>query len=213
MTMGYRGRRLSPLRMILLGAVVLITAATAFLYGRRQQIPQIQAVLTSEPWSAGDIGSFALYVVPESMSNLVVTPQDLVGLVPAVNLPQGVLIPKSVLTEPSEDLGDPNATLMEIPVRHDFWPGAGPAVGDVAVFGITPGGCAVLIQELRGLEGDSVTLLVNPDTTERLAAGEGQSLFIWESPLNGWPPCDTTADEGQPLPQGDSGDQTAAEGG
>ena len=177
MTLGYRGRRLSPLRMILLGAVVLITAATAFLYGRRQQIPQIQAVLTSEPWSAGDIGSFVLYVVPESMSNLVVTPQDLVGLVPAVNLPQGVLIPKSVLTEPSEDLGDPNATLLKIPVRHDFWPGEGPAVGDIAVFGPTPGGCALLIQELRGLDGDTVILLANPDTIGRLAPGGGADSF------------------------------------
>ena len=207
MTLGYRGRRLSPLRMILLGAVVLITALTAFLYGRRQQVPHIQAVLTSEPWPAGDIGGLVLYAVPESMSNLVVTPQDLVGLVPAVDLPQGLLIPKSVLTEPSEDLGDPNATLLEIPVRHDFWPGEGPAVGDIAVFGLTPGGCAVLTQELRGIEGASVVLLVNPDTTSRLSPEEGQTLFIWESPLNGWPPCDTTEDEAQPV------DQAAAEGG
>ena len=87
------------------------------------------------------------------------------------------------------------------------WPPPGPAVGDLAVIGPPGAGCALLVTQLLGTDGPSITLAVAPDVAARLM-GE-PALAVWPPTTDGaWPFCDFL----EPDPAEDQG-AGAAEGG
>ena len=94
---------------------------------------------------------------------------------------------------------------IRIPADPQYWPAPGPAAGDLAVIGPADAGCALVVSELLGTDGPSVTLAVAPDIAARLMAEP--VLAVWPPTTDGtWPFCDFV--EGEPV-EGEDGEASA----
>ncbi|MXX45811.1 MAG: hypothetical protein F4Z41_06350 [Acidimicrobiia bacterium] len=180
---------LAPAQWAWIVATLVVGLVSIWLL-RGDEEPTVGVAVTTGEWRAGEAGEFVIVPAPESLAPLFATREMLSGgAVSSVALPDGVVVPAAVLVEGTLAPDDDTATLMRFPVDASLWAGPGPRAGDVAVFGRLPGGCAVLIAQLRAVDPGDVTLEVDADMVARLGGDRLEPLAIWEAPAVGWPGC------------------------
>ncbi|MYH06296.1 MAG: hypothetical protein F4194_07440, partial [Acidimicrobiia bacterium] len=159
---------LAPAQWAWIVATLVVGLVSIWLL-RGDEEPTVGVAVTTGEWRAGEAGEFVIVPAPESLAPLFATREMLSGgAVSSVALPDGVVVPAAVLVEGTLAPDDDTATLMRFPVDASLWAGPGPRAGDVAVFGRLPGGCAVLIAQLRAVDPGDVTLEVDADMVARL---------------------------------------------
>lgn len=177
---------------LLAAAVVLAATATAIAALSRDSsdIVEVPVVAATQRWPQGHPpGEHATVNVPVSLAALFVGPSALADTVVAVDVPEGTLVsPKMLRPLPAED--NRTAALMRFTVNDDLWADPGPVAGNRAVFSTSPGGCAAaLVTLVIAEQGDDAGVTVEA-TPELAALLSDQQWWIWESPPDGWPPCE-----------------------
>ena len=213
-------RRAVPLsgqakRFAAAGLVVVLVAVSVWLFGRSDPPePMLLVVATAEDWPAGrEPGEFVTVEMPESSAALFVTPEQLVGRVPATVVPAGTVVSQSLLADPGAGFATGLASaLLAVKVDPSLWPDPGPRAGDAAVLAAEAGGCATAVLPVVVVDEGSVVVEARPP----LAAVLGpETWWIWESPPAGWPACPPATPE-QPdpgeLPEQDEGSSDHADG-
>ena len=171
------------------GLVVVLVAVSVWLFGRSAPPePTLQVVATAEDWPAGrEPGEFVTVELPAAMAGLFVTPDQLVGRVPAAVVPAGSVVSQAMLADPGAGFSTGLASaLLAVKVDPSLWPDPGPRPGDAAVLAAEAGGCAAAVLPVIVVDEGSVVVEVRPE----LAAVLGpETWWIWESPPAGWPAC------------------------
>lgn len=181
------------------GLVVVLVAVSVWLFGRPDAPePMLAVVAAAEDWPAGrEPGEFVTVEMPESSAALFVTPEQLVGRVPATVVPAGTVVSQALLADPGTGFATGLASaLLAVKVDSSLWPDPGPRAGDAAVLAAEAGGCATAVLPVVVVGEGSVVVEARPP----LAAVLGpETWWIWESPPAGWPACPPAPLE-QPQP-------------
>ncbi len=205
------GSRIEPWRLLLAVMVVAAVAAVLWLWGRPpNDPPQADVVVTNQYWPQGaEPTGFQLVRLPADIAARFVDPLALVGKVAAVDIPPGVYVSASQLTDKfpvgndgnasdnGDNAGGPNPNNRQAEITHmnfaaDFsaWPLTPPSAGDWAVIATKKGGCALHVLRLAGVAGGAVVLAVDPGLAAELAEiTRLNPLVLWKSPAAGWPAC------------------------
>lgn len=185
---------------LLAAAVVLAATATAIAALSRDggNVVEVPVVAATQRWPRGHPpGEYATVNVPVSLAALFVGPSELADTVAAVDVPEGTLVsPKMLHPLPAEDIR--TAALMRFTVNNELWADPGPTAGNRAVFSASPGGCAAALVTLVAAEQGTDAGVTVEATPELAALLSDEQWWIWESPPDGWPPCQP---DPSPTPQ------------
>ncbi len=191
------GSRIEPWRLLLALAVVGAVVSTLWLWGRPQgAAPQTAVVVTSEYWFAGtEPAGFHLAQLPTEIASRFLEPAELVGRIAAVDIPPGVYVAATQLSDndvaDGAGEGSGETTFMNFGANYEPWWPTPPAVGDWAVVATKQGGCALHVLQLAGVGDSTVTFAVDHSLAVELSeVARLQSLVLWKSPTQGWPACD-----------------------
>ena len=157
----------------IVGAVALFFFLTGGLGSSEAPEPKTAALLTAEPWVAGQpAGEWTPVQVPERLIGLLVAPEKLTDTsTAAVNLPAGVIVRTSDITD---DDTAPGTRIVHVE--------ASPAAGETLIEGHT----VLLWAADRGCAQAAGTLLSDPDTSPvQIAvpaadAAAAEALAPWE---------------------------------
>ena len=173
-------------RLTAAGAVVVVTVAAVLLVGRDAPDPVSEAVVAADRWRVGsEPGPFVTVAVPQPLAPFFVAPEELVGLVPAVDVAEGTVLSPAMLMPGPAPRGR-GTVPMRLEADASLWPGPGPRAGLAAVLAPTPGGCATAVLELVDVAEGSVTVEVTPVQAGLLGSGD---LFTWPALDGSWPLC------------------------
>ena len=122
------------------GAVVLLVAASVWLWGRdAPEQPSVAVVATSQPWAAGRVpGAYVEVQAPRQLAAMLVAPDDLAGMVAVTDIAAGVILSPRMLMPAETETGLTTSTVFKLTVDTSLWPEPGPAAGDTAVFSPAP---------------------------------------------------------------------------
>ena len=166
--------------------VVAATAAAVLLVGRDAPDPVSEAVVTAERWRVGsEPGAFLTVAVPQSLGGFFVSPEDLVGMVPAADVAEGTVLSPALLMPAPPPRGRGTVPLR-LEVDASLWPDPGPQASSNAVLSPVPGGCAAAVLKLVEAAEASVTVEVTPAQAGLLG---GRDLFAWPALDGSWPLC------------------------
>ena len=170
--------------------VLILVVISVLLWGRdAPEEPLVEAVAASQPWTrGGPPGDHVVLEVPERLSAMFVSPDDLSGTVAATYVPAGVLVSPAMLVAEQTAFMNDDSTLLRVRVNSSLWPEPGPRAGQVAVLSATAGGCSIATVELVAADDDTVILEATPSLASLLAP---ESWWVWQAPESGWPACPT----------------------
>ncbi len=168
--------------------IVAAVGVSLWLFGRPEPLNEVAVVAAAEDWPAGhEPGAFTTVAIPEESAALFVTAEQLIDRVPAVAVPAGTVVSKSLLTDSVMGrASELSAALIAVAVDAALWPEPGPTTGNTAVLATQPGGCATAVLPVV-LAGEGFVVV---EAEPQLAAVLGPLVWwIWESPPAGWPAC------------------------